>query len=115
MPKRSADGKSHFHCMSQTYACTVVFVVCVYNDSEMECVYLGSHLHRKENKLEMHVCVCASVNEETRVSVSRKEGICAALNELEMCVRRILSKRHLFCKLRHSTKLFLTQIFSFSV
>lgn len=59
------------------------------------------------------MCVC--VNEETRVSVSRKEGICAALNELEMCVRRILSKRHLFCKLRRSTKLFLTQIFSFSV
>lgn len=48
------------------------------------------------------MCVC--VNEETRVSVSRKEGICVALNELEICVRRILSGWHLFCKLRHSAK-----------
>lgn len=35
---------------------------------------------------------CMCVNEETRVSVTRKEGIFSfALNELEMCVRRILS------------------------
>lgn len=28
---------------------------------------------------------CLCVNEETRVCVRRKEGMCAALNELEMC------------------------------
>lgn len=36
-------------------------------------------------------CVSVCVNEETRVSVSRQEGICVALNELEISVRRILS------------------------
>lgn len=59
------------------------------------------HLQRKEHErvskfgyrhVEMKlasVCVCLLMRKPE--CVSRKEGICIALNELEICVRRILS------------------------
>lgn len=53
------------------------FVPCV-------CAHTGKHTSRTDvDAGASPECLC--VNEETRVCVRRKEGMCAALNELEMC------------------------------
>lgn len=98
-PERCANGESHFHNMGRDCTCSVVCVykgrgVCLKEALAQETTW------ERENMSPVCVHVCVLMRKAECLSVGRKEGICIALNEPEMCVRRILRGWHLFWKLR---------------